>query len=224
LHISNSDAHDNTVKNNDIEANQSDGVLIDGDAADNVFSGNSIVFNAGAGVRVVNGRGNRIVRNDIDVNDGIGIDLADEGVTANDNDSMPPSGDYANRGQNFPTLTSAKGGHTGIVSGTLATTPGDYTINLYGSVCDPSGYGEGQRLFDYSLTGGDGYKITVPNLTVQGQGAVSFSIPVVKLPNMFAQTYVMATATDANGDTSEFSACLAYQDDGIFYDGFEDRP
>ncbi|MEP6483795.1 MAG: right-handed parallel beta-helix repeat-containing protein [Rudaea sp.] len=223
LHISNLDAHGNSVNYNGFFQNTGDGVLVDDDAHDNQLFGNGIFDSLGAGVRIVNGQNNEIIFNNIDYNTGLGIDLANAGVTPNDNDSMQPAPDYANRGQNFPTITAAAGGHTGIVSGTLTTTPGDYYINVYGTTsCSDSGDRSGQNYFSYPVFGSfSGFKVTVPNITAQGQGSISFSIPVTleSLPN--DPLSVTATTTNSTGNTSEYSACLLYANDTIFYDGFE---
>jgi parallel beta-helix repeat protein len=220
LHISNTDAHDNDVEDNGFEYGNADGVLIDDDAHDNKIIDNALYHNAGAGIRVVNGQGNRFQDNNIDSNGGLGIDLADVGVTPDDNDSMPPAADYANRGLNFPILQTA-GGAGGKVTGTLTTTPGDYYINIQATTaCNASGYGAGQNFFTYT-SATFGYKVTVPNITAQGQGSTSFSIPVTAATPLPKPLYVTATTTDASGNTSEFSACLLYTEDSIFYDGFE---
>ena len=224
VHLSSSDAHGNFVELGAIYNSSGNGVLIDNDAYANDTSDIFIEENTGAGVRVVNGQGNSIEYNVMENNGGLGIDLAGEGVTPNDNDSMQPAPDYANRGLNFPVITSAAGGHfSGTVSGTLTTIPGDYQIAVYeSSTCDPSGYGEGQNELAYrnGITG----MVTVGNLTVQGQGSVGFSLPVGFYFYNGEPLSITATTTDANGNTSEFSACMPYTDDTIFFDNFEQTP
>jgi hypothetical protein len=63
-------------------------------------------------------------------------------------------------------------------------------------------------------------EITVPNRTVQGQGSVSFTLPI---SSSFVNGYTTITAItiDSAGDTSEFSQCFPYTDDTICADGFE---
>ena len=39
--------------------------------------------------------------------------------------------------------------------------------------------------------------------------------------SVFSGDAITATATDAAGDTSEFSACMPYLNDTIFADGFD---
>lgn len=221
VHINGTDATQNGLALMNTSFNEGDGVLIDGDASDNFVQNAYISGNGGAGVRVVNGQGNDLTFNNFSENAGLGIDLAAPGVTANDNDSQQPAPDYANRGLNFPVLTSAKGGHTGVVTGTLTTIPGTYYIDLQATpTCDPSGYGEGQNAPDYS-NGVSGY-VTVPNLTVQGQGSVAFSLPVNFIFYPSKTFFITALTHDASNNTSEFAACIPYVDDTIFFSNFEE--
>jgi hypothetical protein len=114
--------------------------------------------------------------------------------------------------------TEAIGGATrGRLDGTLTTTPGDYTIDVYmGGTCDGSGHGEGKTWLR-------GASVTVPPPLTGDQGVVSFSIALrVTPPAVFMTgTTITTTATDSDGNTSEFSACIAYVDDTIFADGFD---
>jgi parallel beta-helix repeat protein len=221
IHISNVDAHENTIVLGGTENNDDNGILIDDDAHDNDIDNLEIYGNHGAGIRIVNGQGNKLEYNLISNNDGLGIDLADEGVTLNDNDSIQPTADYANRGLNFPVITAAAGGHySGTISGTLTTTPGNYQLDFFlATPCDPSGYGQGFDRLDYrnSVTG----TVNVPNLTVNGQGVTSFALPVSFFFYDGGPLSITGTTTDADGNTSEFSACLPYTDDTIFFANFE---
>ncbi|MEO6690085.1 MAG: right-handed parallel beta-helix repeat-containing protein [Dokdonella sp.] len=219
-------AHNNVVEDNFIGvsddgvalANASMGVRLDVDSHDNTIRTNSIAHNSGTGVRVISGQGNTIRKNSIFLNGSYGIDLAGGGVTANDDDGNQPGADYANRGQNFPVLTNAIGSlHGGTFSGSLTALPGAYTIDFYSSsICDGSGYGEGARWLR-------SVSITVPSATSGDQGtrnfSASFSLPS---PQMLSATPVItATATDAAGNTSEFSACHDYLNDVIFANGLD---
>lgn len=158
--------------------------------------GNSIQFNTSSGVVVLTGSFNSIAGNSIAFNAGLGIDLNLNGVTPNDNgdsDSGP------NGLQNFPVLTgiTASAG-TFTIAGTLNSITGiNYNLDFYSSTqCDPSGNGEGETYLGSAaaMTG--------------GIGNVAFTA-------MFAGTLnpgdvVTATATDPQGNTSEFSHCLCY--------------
>jgi len=247
----NMQGHDNTISNNLIGANAQAGILLSGGgAAGNTISGNSvgawfgnamagihldgnggtdspsgnsitsngISGNGTEGVWVGVGQGNRIRKNHITANGSLGIDLAGEGVLANDDDSSIQISGYANRGLNYPVLTSAKGGdHLGNLAGTLTTTPGDYTVDVYLSdTCDASGHGEGY-MWLRSAT------VTVPVVQGLTQTTGTFAV-TIKSPFFygFASRAVTTTATDAAGNTSEFSACTTYVDDSIFSDGFDE--
>jgi parallel beta-helix repeat protein len=84
-------------------------------------AGNVIRSNAGDGVYVQSGTGNRILQNCIYGNDGLGIDLGSNEVTPND----PGDGDEgANNLQNFPVVESAIGGGGNLTVGaTINTEP-----------------------------------------------------------------------------------------------------
>ena len=155
---------------------------------------NTVAFNGGAGVLVSGGTGNAIRANSIHDNAGLGIDLAldGEGVTPNDAGDVDGG---PNLLQNFPVLTSADAGPPALISGTLASVAGaSFTVDLYANVaCDPSGNGEGET-----------YLASVA-VTTDAAGAGAFSTSVTPAGGSF----VTAPATDAAGNTSEFSACLA---------------
>ncbi len=193
------------------------GVRVENAAGDNTITSNTIANNTNAGVRVVTGMHNKIRKNAIYTNGALGIDLATAGVTPNDPDGGVIPVDYANRGQNFPLLTAATGGHfSGQVNGTLSTTPGDYTVDLYlGTGCDASGNGEGRQWLR-------GATITVPVPAIGTQGLANFAINVdTAFPDILTGSTLTSTATDSLGNTSEFSACQAYVDDTLFANGFE---
>lgn len=157
-------------------------------------AGNVIAFNSRAGVAVVTGTGNAIEGNSIFNNSGLGIDLSPTGVNANDacdGDSGP------NNLQNFPVLTSAAAGATNTtIQGTLNSTAGtQFRIEFFSNAaCDPSGYGQGKVFVGSTNVTTDGLcnaniNFIVPNASINGQ-------------------FITATATDANNNTSEFSACV----------------
>ena len=93
-------------------------------------AGNTIAFNGGAGVTIDVGAGNPVRLNRIFANGGLGIDLGDDGTTAND----PGDADTGpNDLQNFPvisTVTSTGGVWT--ASFTLDS-PGQFVIDFYGN-------------------------------------------------------------------------------------------
>ncbi|HEU5250068.1 MAG TPA: hypothetical protein VFW15_08775 [Thermoanaerobaculia bacterium] len=156
---------------------------------------NVIRTNGGDGVTVISSRAvlNAIRGNAISSNAGLGIDLDDDGVTQNDPVDADTGPDLL---QNFPSLTSASsaGGVT-TVHGTLNSEPSttfviDFFVNFQ---CDGSGFGEGDTFLGST------------SVTTDGSGNIAFDAPVAGVPVGFAIT---ATATDPDGNTSEFSACI----------------
>jgi hypothetical protein len=192
------------------------GIAIDAGAHDNLVggtgpgAGNLIAFNpvgvvvAGVCANVAPVR-NRISRNAIFGNgggrmlgcnggdvpaSGLGIDLGGDGVTANDSgdgDSGP------NELMNFPVILQAVSSSTKLTIGGMIDTanPASVTIELFANAFpspgfDPSGYGEGAVFLGTATP------------AASGKWSASFA-PVP------SGTIISATATDANGDTSEFA-------------------
>lgn len=188
-----------------------------------VGAGNVISNNATGGIVIENGRLNLISRNRIYGNTGLGIDLANDGVTPNDNDAGLIPVDFANRGINFPVLALASGDSTsGVVSGSLSSLAGTYRLEFFANnvPCDPSGHGEGAIYVGATaLELGPGLP-GVQAGPLGGQFTANFVAPIQGA--LFTpDTQITATASD-NGNTSEFSACLAYaSSDVLFADGFD---
>jgi hypothetical protein len=123
----------------------------------------------------------------------LGIDLKLDGVTQNDagdGDAGP------NDLLNFPALTSASvtGGHT-VVMGTLdSVASSTFTIEVFStSTCATSGYGRGTHFLGQV------------DVTTDEGGHAAFSANLAPAPA--GDVFVVATSTDAFGNTSEFSAC-----------------
>ncbi len=162
---------------------------------------NLVSGNGSHGVTVIaspgTATGNRILGNSIYANGGIGIDLGVvdplEDVTPNDagdEDTGP------NNLQNFPDLTSVTTGGGGTtVQGTLDTEANKgYRLEFFAnSACDASGNGEGQTF------------IGSKNVKTTASGNTSFSFSSATA--IGSSDWVTATATDFDGNTSEFSAC-----------------
>ena len=191
-------ANGNKVQGNTIQSNLNAGVSITN--ASNTLvggtapgSGNTIAMNGADGVAVVSGTANMIRQNAIRLNTGLGIDLNDDGVTPNDTGD-PDTG--PNNRQNFPVLTFARGGGDTQIQGTLNSTPNTvFTIDFFlNASCDPSGNGEG------------GLFVGARDIATNASGNVSFDITLFGIGSAGGQ-FVTATATNPNGDTSEFSAC-----------------
>ena len=169
------------------------GVRILNGATNNVVKENVIVFNQGAGVNPAGaGAKNRIQDpNLIFGNGGLGIDLTGTGVPlAHDPDDADTG---ANNLQNYPVLTSATvSGSITRVTGTIDSLAGNSVYPIIveffdNTTPDPSGYGEGE--------------IYLGSLTVTGPGPFTVDLPG-------AASYISATATDDEGNTSEFSQII----------------
>lgn len=164
----------------------------------NIIAHNGRIGPYYSGVRVGNtGLRNTIRGNRIHANSQLGIDLRwADGVTLND----PGDADTgANNLQNFPVITLAQGYASGTthLTGTLNSYSNTlFTLDFYyNALPDISGYGEGEYYLGEAvvMTGAD------------GNAAFDVVLPVTLPPNV----YVTATATHADGSTSEFSAAYA---------------
>ena len=198
---------DAVVEGNEIEDNEGEGVHLQAVTGGRVGgtgagAGNRIAGNGDDGVGLGSASsGVAVLGNSIDANgptnspNYLGIDLDNDGVTAND----AGDGDTgANRGQNFPVLTSAEtDGSSMQVAGTIDTTPGaQIRVEVFSSAaCDDQGHGQG----DVFLGATD---------VVAGTGPTAFSATVAATPG---GRQITATATVTDGsiqETSEFSACF----------------
>jgi parallel beta-helix repeat protein len=182
--------------------NSDDGVRIDSGASGNTIggtaagAGNVIAYNGGNGVLIGASTtdtttGNSVLQNAIFANAKLGIDLGADGVTQND--SAGHSG--PNLFQDYPALSSvATANGMTTITGTLFASPDTtYRLEFFSSVvADAAGNGPGQTF------------LTFVAVTTDGTGAASFSIPTPT--PVAAGLFISATATDPDGNTSEFSA------------------
>jgi CSLREA domain-containing protein len=153
---------------------------------------NLIAYNGDGGAMIYDtARRNRIQRNSIYRNRGLGIDLAlipfaPDGVTPNDpgdTDSGP------NDLQNFPVLKAIAAAGTDLNVTFSVPSPGTLTIEFFAA-----DGGQGRTFLGeatYALNGADAVATLPPGPVVEGMSLV-------------------ATATDAQGNTSEFSAPLRF--------------
>lgn len=185
--------------------NAMQGVFLNNLASGNTIGGledgaaNVIAFNAGAGVGndVVSGgmfslSGNSVSTNNIFSNGGLGIDLFDDGVTAND-----PGDTGNNNAQNFPVLMTAQvvSGGTEITGNLNSRANSTFRIEFFSNAtCDPSGNGEGQRY------------IGATTITTDNNGDAPIDSTVA--PSDTAGSFITATATNTSNYTSEFSPCV----------------
>lgn len=148
----------NTVQRNWIFENSTGGVQVN-TGVNSAILENLIQQNFGPGVTVGSGAtGVSILRNAMFGNAGLGIDLLPTGVTANDSCDVDTG---ANKLQNFPILTSARGqtlapGYLEI-KGTLNSAPNTtFNVQFFASD-DFSGNGEGEKFLGSAdvFTGSD---------------------------------------------------------------------
>lgn len=180
-------------------ANLGNGVEVSGTASQTIIGGtasgapNIIAFNATDGVRISGtSTRNQIRLNSIFQNGGLGIDLGGDGVVTPNDPNDPDAG--ANNLQNFPEILSVQ-----RILGTLtigyrvpSINPNSVfslTIDIY-----KADSGEGK-----TYLGTDTYATT-------GVRTISGFVPLVPVN---AGDRIVMTATDALGNTSEFSAPLA---------------
>jgi CSLREA domain-containing protein len=165
--------------------------------AANVIANNKwggIIVAGNAPPLTLSGYNNAIRGNSIYGNARIGIALSSPfAPTPNDAGDSDAGG---NNLQNYPVINSVSlGGNTTNIQGTLNSTAGTvFNLDFFSnSACDASGSGEGKTYLGSVQT------------TTDGSGNVSFN---VNLPTALqAERVVTATATDPNGNTSEFSPC-----------------
>jgi CSLREA domain-containing protein len=167
------------------------GIALLGDSSDNAIggidrgAGNVIAFNRQEGIQHAGGLRDAILSNSIFDNGALGIDLEPPGPNPSDPGDLDTG---PNDLQNAPVLTRTG---SSSVDGTLSSHPTTtYRIQLFSSTeCDPSGFGEGERLdADFFVT-------------TDGTGTATFSAGAAP------GRAITATATDPDDNTSEFSNC-----------------
>jgi len=182
-------------------------------SVNNLIAGNLIYSNVFNGIAVYGGQGNRFTTNSFVQNgnrtrpgaakEALGIDLygpagffdrtASPGVSANDD------GDFdggPNTLQNYPDLFPVRLDE-GIIRGRLSTSLGSrtYRVEVFASaVASPTGHGEGERFLG---------AVDV-NIGIAGEN--SFTVPMTEF--IANGTFITATATDPDGNTSEFSKAV----------------
>ncbi|MGI9517880.1 MAG: DUF4347 domain-containing protein, partial [Pirellulaceae bacterium] len=181
------------------------GVLVSGSnnmiGGDADGEGNKIAWNDQHGVvSSGSGNGNSILGNEIWSNDLLGIDLGNDGVTANDTGDGDTG---ANSLQNYPVLVSAEtsGSHISIF-GTLNSTPNTtFRLEFFASTtADLSGHGEARRYLGFTT------------VTTDSSGNVkyvdTFNVTVA-LGEFITATATVDLGNGDYGDTSEFALSIA---------------
>ena len=195
------------VQSNTIYDNGHNGINLEG-SNDATVQSNTIYGNGLSGIRVARfNEGNSLRQNAIYDNGALGIDLIENaggggtGITPNDTDDNDTAFDGGNALQNFPVLNSADA--AGNISGSFqrdtANTFG-YTVDVYrNDACD-----------DQTLNGvphGEG-KTWVASFDI-GLGVTQETFNWSHdLPNQPTGDFLTLTATDYQGNTSEFSNCV----------------
>jgi hypothetical protein len=158
---------------------------------------NTIAYNTGDGVAVSNiclgvpppPTTTAVRRNSIYSNGDLGIDLGTNGIRLNDAGDLDTG---PNGLQNYPILLKASPAQ---VYGTLNSLPNQtYTADIFQvASCDASGNGEGKTLLGST------------SITTDAGGNATYNL--TGFPVAIGQI-ITTTATDAGGNTSEFSPCL----------------
>ncbi len=197
-----------------LRGNAHDGVHFDAGTGNTIGStaaggGNVIAGNTFNGIGVVTSLSNTLLGNTIYANGGLGIDLAGNGVTAND----AGDGDMGANGlQNFPVLSSAASGVTGtrIIGSLNSDANTTYRIEFFGNrpaAADGSGFGEGERYLGFvtvttDVAGNATFDTTLANAWVNHGDLVSATATV----DLGGGNY---------GSTSEFAANVTTTATGI---------
>ena len=155
--------------------------------------GNLIAFNSLDGVTIYSSTfgpldqstGDAILGNQIFGNGGIGIDLGNNGAIPNDSRGHVGPNNY----QNFPVVQDPNA--SGIIQGSLASAAGTYRVEYFADTPTGSSGHVGQVF------------LGAQSVTIGVSGAINLSFnPTVNVPT---GSTIVATATDASGDTSEFT-------------------
>ncbi|HEX4438845.1 MAG TPA: S-layer homology domain-containing protein [Thermoanaerobaculia bacterium] len=176
-------------------------------AIGSLFGGNTIAFNDGNGVTVFSfgaTSGNTVRWNAIYDNaarppsPGLGIDLGDDGPTAND---FQDADGGVNGLQNYPIIESVTiGAADEEIVGRLNSTPSTtFQLDFYASpACSPRPQAYLQAV----------QMLGIAEATTDGNGDASFDVTFG--PAIAAGSRITVTATDPNGNTSEMSQRLPF--------------
>jgi hypothetical protein len=144
-------------------------------------AGNAIACNGQNGVEIRGDQGNSVLGNSIFRNAWLGIDLGGDGGTPNDagdEDTGP------NSRQNYPVITSVISSETSAVLNSRPSTT--FRVEFFSDdTPDTCGFGQGRTFLGFAT------------VTTDETGTARFSVP-------FGGNCISATATDPEGNTSEF--------------------
>ena len=221
-----------TITNNTIFDNQSTGITVSEDVdnlviSKNIISGNGVQFAAdgdpksGAGIKLINSDGERdikgitISQNEIFSNEGLGIDLSEsttvaDGVSGNDGTIDTDFTTSPNGLIDYPIITSVSTDGTDInVEGYVGTDASrleqTFTIEVFVSNDDGDNAGEIESGDAQSVAHGEG-RYYVGSTITNTSGAFGSRISIPGGVTLNSGDFITLTATDADGNTSEFSA------------------
>lgn len=204
-------------------ANGTNGINLFFGPHDNIVYDNVIKFNSNVGISIGSSTGGASLRNWL-----VGNELYGNGAQGTffnvyngaDNDAAASNQDMANRGLNYPVITRAYGGtRKGWVEGSLASTNGNYSIDVFTSTAPDAGFPRGEAEFFHRSF----YGVSINNAPSGQNGNTSFkaSFPVAPITSL-AGRVVTVTAADFDGNTSELSAPVTYLCDVIYSHNMDD--
>jgi hypothetical protein len=212
--------------------NQRDGIFVELNSDGNTIQENRIAFNGSNGIRIPNVTANpgtpgvriSLLSNDIYSNTALGIDLGEVGVTPNDLGDIDGG---ANFQQNFPVLTSflpvaanqsdvsanelmhgnQSAKRNSIASATSVTVSGAMTDSKPNTSFIVHWYFSADSQCTTNQARTPPLLSNKVPVTTDGNGNGTFTFPF-DFPAGITNGVINCTATDPQGNTSEFSACL----------------
>ena len=190
--------------------NSSHGVFLTAAARLNVIggpaagAGNVIAFNTGAGVSLdaTAGHSNVVDPNSIFANGGLGIDLNNDGAPTPNDPGDPDDG--PNKLQNFPEMTAANIQPNGdlVIQYKVDSHPSNSNYGTSGLLVEffKADKGLEGRFFAGST------RYTVADYSNGSPGLVTVNLGRASLSNVYPGDRIVATATDADNNTSEFTS------------------
>ena len=175
------------------------GVLIRNGASSNVIGmqdkPNRISYNGGAGVAVESGNRNTIRYNSIFANGKTGIDLKKDGETQNHYSRLIDTSGEPNALLNYPVLTAFEStdAHVRFAGYYLGPQDSQYVLDFFVN-------GE-----DRKMLGGSEERVGSGSVTTDSRGWAVFDLKFSPITRRGDHIFPTATATDADGNTSEFS-------------------
>jgi hypothetical protein len=165
---------------------------------------NTIVHNDEDGVTVLSGTGNAVLRNSIDDNRGLAIDLADDGATANDANDIDTG---ANNRQNGPEIQSAS---STDVEWSLDSDPTtDYRLEFYANdTCSAASVTEAQTFLGSVdiTTDANGNRERSTPISLPADAGPFITMTATRMDPVFAGP-LPPRVTLAPRSTSEVSPC-----------------